>query len=109
VVERTGNVPPRLLHILSGPSAGDVFPVRRQVTTIGRALDNDVVLTDAEVSRHHARIEYRNGAFEVVDLGSTNGTSVNGLPISRAQLQDGDVVSFGTAQLELVPYAAGAH
>jgi pSer/pThr/pTyr-binding forkhead associated (FHA) protein len=79
------------------------------VTTIGRALDNDVVLTDAEVSRHHARIEYRNGAFEVVDLGSTNGTSVNGLPISRAQLQDGDVVSFGTAQLELVPYAAGAH
>lgn len=107
VVERTGNVPPRLLHVLNGPSVGEVFPVRRQVTTIGRALDNDVVLTDAEVSRHHARVEYRGGAFDVVDLRSTNGTTVNGRPVERAQLRDGDVIGLGTAQLELLPYSSG--
>jgi pSer/pThr/pTyr-binding forkhead associated (FHA) protein len=74
------------------------------VTTIGRSLDNDVVLAEAEVSRHHARIEYRNGAFEIVDLGSTNGTRVNGAPVARARLQDGDVIGLGMARLEFGPY-----
>lgn len=104
VVEQTGSVPPKLLQVLNGPVPNEVFVVRLQVTSIGRALDNDIVLGEAEVSRHHARIEYHNGSFELIDLGSTNGTSVNGIPIARSKLRDGDIISLGTARLEFVPY-----
>ncbi|HEU5424159.1 MAG TPA: DUF3662 and FHA domain-containing protein [Nitrolancea sp.] len=106
VVEQTGSVPPKLLQVINGVNANEVFVVRLQVTSIGRALDNDIVLSEAEVSRHHARIEYQNGTFEVVDLGSTNGTSVNGVPVSRGRLHDGDVIGLGTARLELIPYGS---
>lgn len=104
VVEHTGNVPPKLLRMIVGSSPEEVYVIRRQVTTIGRASDNDIVIHEPEVSRHHARIEYRNGYFEIVDLGSTNGTMVNRKRVDRRRLNDGDEVSLGTARLELMPY-----
>jgi len=104
VVERTGSVPPKMLQVIAGENTSEVYLVRLQVTTIGRSHDNDIVLPEAEVSRHHARIEYRNGVFEIVDLGSTNGTTVNGMPVARARLKDGDVIGLGTTRLEVVPY-----
>lgn len=66
-------------------------------TQIGRALDNDIVVNDASVSRHHARIESRNGTFTMRDLGSQNGTWVRGQRVSEAPLNDGDSVKLGDA------------
>src|SRR5690606_9450599 len=83
-VELTGNDPPKLQrigHLHGGPE--QIFVIRRQVTTIGRSLDNDVVIEVPEISRHHARIEYIHNRFEIVDLNSTNGTLVNGVRVDR--------------------------
>ena len=66
-------------------------------TRIGRATDNDIVLPDASVSRHHAAIESTNGSFRLRDLGSQNGTFVRGERINEAALQNGDAVRVGDA------------
>jgi len=66
-------------------------------TTIGRATDNDIVLADSSVSRHHAAIESRGGGFQMRDLGSQNGTFVRGERISEAALKNGDPVRVGDA------------
>ena len=65
--------------------------------TIGRHPDCDVVLNDAEVSRQHAEVRREDGGFSIVDLGSLNGTKVNGAGVKAPRaLQDGDVISIGT-------------
>jgi len=66
-------------------------------TTIGRATDNDIVLADSSVSRHHAAIESRGGGFQMRDLGSQNGTFVRGERVSEAALKNGDPVRVGDA------------
>src|SRR5688572_25034438 len=104
VIEETGNVPPRLLRFVEGPFAGDSIILRREQMTIGRALDNDIVIDSAEVSRHHARIEHRGSGFFLIDLGSTNGTSVNGTQISEHELQYGDRITLGNVVFEYLPY-----
>ncbi len=63
--------------------------------TVGRAEDNDFVLRDPEVSRHHARLEPDGKGWRVVDLGSTNGTWVNRTRIESAGFAAGDELSFG--------------
>ena len=66
--------------------------------SIGRATDNNICLAGETVSRYHAIIEERGGAFWLSDLGSATGTTVNGVPIiSERRLLDGDVISFGGA------------
>lgn len=67
--------------------------------TVGRGLDNAVVLEDRRVSRHHAQIRAVEGGHAVVDLGSTNGTFVNGERIMEQRLRPGDVISFGGYEL----------
>src|SRR2546427_310028 len=62
----------------SGPLAGRIVALPNQMVTIGRAPDNDVVVGDPATSGHHGRIEVRTGSFWISDLGSTNGTQVNG-------------------------------
>lgn len=104
VVKNTGDVPPKLLRFVGGDYAGETVIIRRPLTTIGRALDNDVIIDSAEVSRHHARIEFRDGVFRIIDLGSTNGTGVNGRPAHNTPLQHGDRVTLGTVGLEFLPY-----
>jgi len=77
---------------------GDRFVVRSGVTTrIGRALDNDIVVADASVSRHHATIENSNGNYRLRDLGSQNGTFVGGERITEAPLGNGAAVRIGDA------------
>lgn len=68
-------------------------------TVIGRAPDVDVRLTDTGVSRRHARLVTGPDGTEISDLGSTNGTLVNGSPASRTMLRDGDLVTVGTIEL----------
>jgi pSer/pThr/pTyr-binding forkhead associated (FHA) protein len=67
-----------------------------QEISIGRDNTNTVAINDAEVSRRHARMELRGSAYVIQDLGSTNGTFVNGTRVSGMQvLNSGDTVSFG--------------
>jgi ABC-type multidrug transport system ATPase subunit/pSer/pThr/pTyr-binding forkhead associated (FHA) protein len=70
---------------------------------IGRAPDNDVPLTgDPEASRHHAELRKSpTGSYEIVDLGSHNGTFVNGEQVSRRQLTDQDIISIGHSTFRL--------
>ncbi|HWG94702.1 MAG TPA: FHA domain-containing protein [Mycobacteriales bacterium] len=78
---------------------GECFPLRDDVTTVGRGEGVDVALSDPTVSRLHAEIVRRGSHFYVSDLGlSANGTRVNGRPVGRRVLQQGDVVTFGAAR-----------
>jgi hypothetical protein len=69
---------------------------------VGRSSDLDMVLVEEMVSRKHARIAYENEAIVIEDLGSTNGTFVNGEKIKRAQLKEGDRVLIGTSILKVI-------
>jgi hypothetical protein len=78
---------------------GEVFPLREDVTTVGRGGGVDISLDDPSVSRLHAEIVRRGDHVYVADLGlSINGTRVNGRPVGRRVLADGDVLSFGVAR-----------
>src|SRR6266540_2080590 len=82
---------------------GELFPLQAEVTTVGRVRAVDVRLVDPSVSRLHAEIVRRGPYAYVVDLGlSRNGTRVNGRPVARRVLEDGDVVSFGSARCRVV-------
>ncbi len=67
-------------------------------TKIGRSLDNDLVLPDQSISRHHASIAMVDGAFRLHDLNSHNGSFVDGKKVSQATLRDGDTIRLGDAQ-----------
>jgi hypothetical protein len=82
--------------------SGDTFPLREIVTTVGRGQGVDIHLEDPSVSRLHAELVRRGPYVYVTDLGlSRNGTRVNGRPIARRLLEDGDVLSFGTARCRI--------
>jgi pSer/pThr/pTyr-binding forkhead associated (FHA) protein len=84
------------LIMRSGPTPGKEFPLENVETHIGRDLDNDIVINDAEVSRHHATISLQMENFVLEDKGSTNGTSINGRRITAPYtLKSGDIVTFG--------------
>jgi dipeptidyl aminopeptidase/acylaminoacyl peptidase len=84
-----------LLTFETGPFAGRIVALPSQMVTVGRAPDNDIVVGDPATSGHHGRIEVRGGFFWISDLGSTNGTLVNGEPVIEKQLSDGDVIAIG--------------
>lgn len=74
--------------------------IDRDVATIGRGLDNDVVVEDPRVSRHHARLQRVAQGWEVADLASTNGTFVNGAKVRQRPVADGDTVSLGGLEMK---------
>ena len=67
--------------------------------TIGRATDNNLVLVDSRVSRHHGRLQARSGALIYSDLGSTNGSWVNGVQVEEVVLGAGDRIEVGDTVL----------
>lgn len=78
---------------------GEVFPFDQDLITVGRGEGVDIALADPSVSRLHAEIVRRGTHVYVADLGlSVNGTRVNGRPVGRRVLLDGDVLSFGSAR-----------
>ena len=84
-----------MLIIHRGANRGERFLINSPETTIGRSSDNDVVLDDVTVSRKHANIRRAGERFELIVLGSLNGTYVNNNSIARATLSSGDEVQFG--------------
>src|SRR5690242_9370229 len=80
----------------SGPTPGVTFPLEGDQLTIGRDSNNGVAINDAEVSRKHSRLTFQGGKYVLEDLGSTNGTFVNGQRLAGpVVLKAGDVVSLG--------------
>ena len=80
----------------SGPTPGVTFPLDGDQLTIGRDSSNGVAINDAEVSRKHSRLSFQGGKYVIEDLGSTNGTFVNGQRLAGpVVLKAGDVVSLG--------------
>ena len=85
---------PRLV-CLSGPLAGQTFPVAGEALSIGRHSENRLQLPDLAASRHHCVLEPAAGRFLLRDLGSRRGTFVNGLPVQERALEEGDLVTLG--------------
>lgn len=88
-----------LLVVKRGPNAGSRFLLDRPTTTVGRHPESDIFLDDVTVSRRHAEFRINDGAFEVVDVGSLNGTYVNREPKNSAVLSSGDEVQIGKFRL----------
>jgi len=101
------------LVVRRGPQPNQVYELNKDVLNLGRDITNDIVINDREVSRHHLRIVRGSEGFSIEDLGSTNGTFVNGKRLSGAiALKNGDMVGLGetvTLGYEMVrPAGAGA-
>jgi pSer/pThr/pTyr-binding forkhead associated (FHA) protein len=80
----------------SGPTPGVTFPLEGDQLTIGRDSSNGVSINDPEVSRKHSRLSFQGGKYVLEDLGSTNGTFVNGQRlVGPVVLKSGDVISLG--------------
>jgi hypothetical protein len=75
------------------------YVIDKAVTSIGRSLNNDVVLEDSGVSRAHGQIRWRNGRFVIFDLASRSGIQVNGRRCTESELKSGDVITIGSAAL----------
>jgi hypothetical protein len=92
-----------VLRFISGKYQGGEFPIvpDKQIL-VGRSSDLDMVLVEDMVSRKHARIAMQQDQIWIEDLGSTNGTFVNGEKIKRARLKEGDRVLIGTSILKLI-------
>ncbi len=84
------------LIMRQGPVPGRTFDLSKDVIVLGRDVKNDLVVNDAEVSRHHTRLTATPAGYQVEDLVSTNGTFVNGQRITAATpLRPGDLVGMG--------------
>jgi pSer/pThr/pTyr-binding forkhead associated (FHA) protein len=91
------------LRFISGKYQGGEYPLQdARDLVIGRSSDLDLVLIEDMVSRKHAKIALQDGAITIADLGSTNGTFVNGEKVKKAQLKEGDRILIGTSILKLV-------
>ena len=79
-----------------------LLPLGASPVRIGRGSENELVISEASVSRHHAQIWFEGGRPVVSDLGSTRGTFVNGVRVQREYLRPGDVIAFGDQRWQVV-------
>lgn len=93
------------IHPLSEVDAYLIIDGKRHIAlteplvTIGRRVDNDIVIDSPAISRRHAQIRWRYGRFVIYDLGSQGGTTVNGEPVTECVLHNGDVISLSNVAL----------
>ncbi len=85
-----------VLTLLSGVNAGELFALDRRETVIGRAREAAIRIDSLGLSRRHARVVRAGDAYQIEDLGSTNGVFVNGEPVRRGDLAAGDQVQIGS-------------
>lgn len=76
------------------------FDLGGHLIGVGRASDNDVIVDDPMVSRHHCQLRLQHGAYSFADLGSRNGSTVNGQPVSQVALGPGDLIRIGDTEIE---------
>ncbi|MDZ4224396.1 MAG: FHA domain-containing protein, partial [bacterium] len=92
------------LVVLEGPDKNKKITLNKNLTAIGKRENNDLVLADKTVSRNHIEIEYTSDSFLLKDLGSTNGTYLNGSKVKEAYLAPGDTIKAGNTLLEFVAF-----
>ena len=91
-----------VLIVKRGPNAGARFLLDQETTTAGRHPESDIFLDDVTVSRRHAEFRLNDGTFEVVDVGSLNGTYVNREPRNSQVLSIGDEIQIGKFRLVFI-------
>jgi hypothetical protein len=79
--------------------AGRRIPISESLISLGRSLDNDVIVSEPQVSRRHAQLRRRYGQYALYDLGSSGGTAVNGEPVRERVLAHGDVIALAGVEL----------
>ena len=75
------------------------YTIQKPVTTIGRSSENDIVLSEATVSRYHARIVFDGGGFEIINISETSKPTVNRQPVEQTTLRSGDIIGLGKANI----------
>jgi pSer/pThr/pTyr-binding forkhead associated (FHA) protein len=90
------------IRVLRGFYEGLEVPIDQDWMVIGRGRSADVVIAEPTISRAHAAIGYDGEGFFMQDLGSTNGTRVNGKREARAALQDADELQLGKLRLQII-------
>lgn len=93
------------LLFLDGDIKGESVMLNPEGTSFGRETDNDIILQEGEISRHHARILQKDGEWIFKDLGSSSGTTVNDLPVKEAEqvLAPGDIIIMGRHKFKFEP------
>jgi Ca-activated chloride channel family protein len=95
-----GILPPARLQVVRGDLAGQLFPLTKPRTILGRTAGADIVIRDADVSRQHLMITGQHGRFLAQDMGSTNSSWLNGRVLARPEvLSPGDVIRIGGVEL----------
>lgn len=98
------------LVVRRGPQPNQTYELTKDIITIGRDITNDIVINDPESSRHHMRLTRGAGGYTLEDLGSTNGTFINGQRLTGAKpLNPGDMIGLGetvTLGYEVIPQSA---
>jgi FHA domain-containing protein len=94
-----GAYPDRPRLIVAVGQDESAYFLSHPVTVIGRAAESDIRIDDPGVSRRHAELRYADGEVELIDLGSTNGLAVNGIPTLRAVLRDSDRIDVASTTL----------
>ncbi len=97
IIEYLKKIPKNVsgIIIIKGPNIGDKFYLTKDKFSIGRSSDSDILLDDITVSRQHAIIEKHNEEFIMRDLGSLNGSYINGKIITESKLNNGDKLQIG--------------
>lgn len=94
-----------VIRILSGSQAGEIISLKSGSNIIGRAPHCDVKIVSSQVSKEHAKIDVLDGKVVVSDLGSRNGTFVNGIQVKSMRLSSGDKISLHDVLFEVMPLA----
>ena len=97
------------LFVIQGRDQGTRFQLEESIHTVGRTANNSVRLHDTEVSREHAELVRRGNLYVLRDLGSSNGTLVNGQPVDERELVSGDQLQFGKSLMLYTGFVEDAH
>jgi DNA-binding NtrC family response regulator len=92
------------LVVAEGKNRGNKITLNKNLIKVGKRESNDLVLADKAVSRNHFEIEYQSDSFLLRDLGSTNGTYLNGSRVKEAYLSPGDIIKVGNTMVEFVAF-----
>ena len=95
MTEKPPNTPKSVYLIINQ----QVFNIKKDLVTIGRKLDNDIVIHDNFVSRNHAEIRFEDGKYVLYDLGSTSGSFINNKKVNKGILYSGDLVLIANAPM----------
>src|SRR5215468_8210993 len=84
------------LIVRRGPQPNQIYELNKDIVTLGRDITNDIVVNDPEVNRHQCRLTRSGRDYTLEDLGSTNGTFINGQRLTGARvLASGDIIALG--------------